>query len=93
MTPAVRNSFTIIAMAIGIAIGTGIGRASTTSPHTIPNAAAEEARIVCANFSGLDSFTVQRLDDEATPEGVLRRYRITATCTSAHVVTGQIGVK
>lgn len=61
--------------------------------HNIPSAAAEEARIVCANFSGLDSFTVQRLDDEATPEGALRRYRITATCTSAHVVTGQIGVK
>lgn len=62
-------------------------------PSEIPNAAAEEARIVCANFSGLDRFTVARLEPETTPEGTLTRYRITATCTSQHTVTGTIGVK
>jgi len=55
----------------------------------IPNAAAFEANLVCTQFNGLSSFTVQHtgtIDDS-------QQYRITATCNSGHTVTNTIGVK
>lgn len=57
--------------------------------QTIPNAAAFEASLVCSQFNGLQSFTVQNA--ATNDEG--QQYRITATCNSGHTVTNTIGVK
>lgn len=58
---------------------------------TIPNVAAEEARIVCANFIGVENFRVIR-GLTRTEEGY-ERYTIIAKCSTGHIIYSDINIQ
>ena len=83
-----------LAGAIAAAFAVAATFMRTSEAATIPAAAAEEARIVCSNFQGLDHFKVESAGTtEATAtDGPLQRYRVTAHCLSQHTITGEIAI-
>lgn len=88
------NFFILAAIACTwIAAAWVIKTGTFSDPKTIPFEAAEEARIVCTNFTGLRSFTSEHMGEgQAAGKEKLTSYRITAKCLSGHTITGIINI-
>jgi hypothetical protein len=94
MTTTTNQRLILVAIVAVTALGLAVTARDASRPArpSIPAAAAEEARIVCTTFSGLDRFSVDTLALEPSPDGPLQHYRVTATCKSQHQVTGTIAI-